>query len=136
LVVLRELPPGTMLDGELVVVRDSGPDFHALMSRHSRRPGRRPFLAEPVRYVVFDLLYLAGERLTHQPLSRRRELLHDVLPASPHLACCDGVVGNGKAFFSAVVAAGHEGVVAKRLTSRYSPSGERRLGRRSNRQWK
>src|SRR5277367_2831406 len=61
--VLRELPPGTMLDGELVVVRDGRPDFHALMSRHSRRPGRLPFFAEPVTYVVFDLLYLGGRAL-------------------------------------------------------------------------
>src|SRR4051812_22268401 len=34
--VLLELPAGTMLDGELVMVRDGRPDFHALMSRHSR----------------------------------------------------------------------------------------------------
>jgi bifunctional non-homologous end joining protein LigD len=118
----RELPPDTMLDGELVVVRDSGPDFHALMARHARRPGRRPYLSEPVRYVVFDLLYLAGERLTHQPLSRRRELLHAILPASPHLAYCAGIAGHGKAFFESTIAAGHEGVVAKRLTSRYTPN--------------
>jgi len=36
-----------------------------------------------------------------------------------------GVVGAGTAFFAAAVAQGHEGIVAKLLTSRYRP------GRRS-----
>src|SRR5436190_24234284 len=45
--VLRRLPPGTLLDGELVVVRAGQPDFHALMSRHARRTHQRPFLLEP-----------------------------------------------------------------------------------------
>src|SRR5262245_61484040 len=56
LAVLRRLPRGTIVDGELVVVRDGRADFHAVMSRHSRRPRRLPFFTEPVRYVIFDLL--------------------------------------------------------------------------------
>jgi ATP-dependent DNA ligase len=36
--VLRRLPSGTMLDGELVLIRDGRADFHALMSRHRRTP--------------------------------------------------------------------------------------------------
>jgi len=118
--VLRELPPGTMLDGELVVVRDGRPDFHALMSRHSRRPGRLPFFAEPATYVVFDLLYLGGRSLVGRPLSERRDLLREHLPESPFLAACEGIIGKGRSFFKKTIAAGHEGVVAKRLTSRYA----------------
>lgn len=56
------------------------------------------------------------------PLSERRDILHDNVQESRIVACCDGVVGKGKAFFKATVAAGHEGVVAKRLTSRYMPN--------------
>jgi bifunctional non-homologous end joining protein LigD len=36
--ILRQLPSGTMLDGELVALRDGQADFLALMERHSRRP--------------------------------------------------------------------------------------------------
>lgn len=120
---LRQLPPGTILDGELVMLRDGLPDFHALMGlRHSRRPRKLPFFAEAVRYVVFDLLYLAGASHLHKPLIERREVLHDRLPESPFITTCEGVIGKGKAFFKKAVAAGHEGVVAKRITSRYSPN--------------
>src|SRR5262245_41081344 len=35
--VLRRLPSGTLVDGELVVIREGQADFHALMARHRRR---------------------------------------------------------------------------------------------------
>jgi bifunctional non-homologous end joining protein LigD len=118
----RRLPAGTMFDGELVVIREGGADFHALMARHRRRPGRRPFRAEPIRYVAFDLLYLGGRPLTHLSLSKRREMLDEILPDDPTLLRCQGVVGDGRRAFADAAAAGHEGVVAKRLTSRYEPN--------------
>lgn len=119
---LRALPPGTVLDGELVMTKDGLPDFHALMSRHARRPSKLPYFAEPIRYVVFDLLYLGGRSLVHQPLSERRKVLHDNLPDSPVVVACKGVVGKGLSFFKKTIVAGHEGVVAKQLTSRYAPN--------------
>jgi len=39
----------------------------------------------------------------------------------PELAVAPGMVGAGRAFFAAAVAAGHEGVVAKRLDAPYCP---------------
>ncbi len=69
---LRRLPAGTMVDGELVALRDGRPDFHALMSRHSRRPRALPFFAEAVQYVVFDLLYFRGRSLMDRPLKQIR----------------------------------------------------------------
>src|SRR5277367_5557183 len=38
---------------------------------------------------------------------------------SPFPVACEGVVGKGRSFFKKTIAAGHEGVLAKRLTSRY-----------------
>lgn len=119
---LRQLPAGTVVDGELVMIREGRPDFHALMRRHARRPGRRPRFTEPARYVVFDLLHHDGTSLVRQPLSERRARLHEVLPDDPVLALCEGVVGDGRRYFAEAIAAGHEGVVAKRLTSRYEPN--------------
>ena len=72
--VLLDLPDGTVLDGELVLLRNGRPDFHALMTRHRRTPRSVPYFAEPVHYVVFDLLYLAGESLLDRPLLERLEL--------------------------------------------------------------
>src|SRR4051812_38809134 len=51
--VLLDLPDGTMVDGELVMVRDGRADFHALMARHRRRPRKTPFFVQSVKYVVF-----------------------------------------------------------------------------------
>jgi bifunctional non-homologous end joining protein LigD len=57
-----------------------------------------------------------------RPLSERRTLLHERIPEMPFLSRCDGVVGAGKALCREMVAAGHEGVVAKQLSSRYIPN--------------
>jgi ATP-dependent DNA ligase len=119
--ILRWLPPGTMLDGELVALRDGQADFQLLMRRHARRPHSLPFFTNSVQYVVFDLLYFRGRSLLDRPLSERRQLLED-LPRLPFVSLCEGVVGDGRAFFRAAVAQGHEGVVAKRLSSRYTPN--------------
>ena len=56
-------------------------------------------------------------------LARRRAALCEVVASSEGraLVYSDGVVGPGKAFCEGVVQAGLEGVVAKRLSSRYRP---------------
>jgi ATP-dependent DNA ligase len=120
---LRRLPAGTMLDGEIVLVRDGHADFPTLMSsRHGRRPRPwLPFFAEPISYVVFDLLYYAGRSVINCPLAERQELMRR-LPEVPFVSRCDGTQNSGRAFFRAAVAAGHEGVVAKKLISHYLPN--------------
>src|SRR5689334_18130003 len=60
LVDLSKLPRGTVLDGEIVVMRDGKPDFAALQSREqTRTPIRIASLAArtPATFVVFDQLY-------------------------------------------------------------------------------
>jgi ATP-dependent DNA ligase len=121
--ILRRLHAGTMLDGELVALRDGQADFLSLMERHSRRPSRVvPFFAHSVQYVVFDLLYHRGRSLLDRPLSERRRVLHEELPELPFVSLCESVIGDGKKLFSSAVERGFEGVVAKRLSSRYLPN--------------
>ena len=105
--------------------------FLALMERHSRRPSRSvPFFTHSVQYVVFDLLYHRGRSLLYRPLSERRRMLHEELPELPFVSLCEGVLGDGKAFFHAAVQRGFEGVVAKRLNSRYTPNKRGRAWRK------
>ena len=121
--ILRRLPSGTMLDGELVAIRDGQADFLALMERHQRRPSRVvPFFAHAIQYVVFDLLYFRGRALLDQPLSERRHMLRQELPELPLATLCEGVIGDGRKAFRDAVARGFEGVVAKRLSSHYLPN--------------
>jgi ATP-dependent DNA ligase len=80
-----------------------------------------------VRYVLFDLLYYRGRCLIQEPLSLRRTVLAEACSRldTAEVVFSTGVVGAGTALFAAAVAQGHEGIVAKLLTSRYRP------GRRS-----
>src|SRR6266851_4224207 len=123
---LNELPAGIVLDGEVVVLRQGKPDFGLLLSRNQARASFRiQFLARilPVTYVVFDLLYERYESLLALPLSTRRERLEKLIQgcAHPRLVFSQGVVGSGKAFFAEICHQGLEGMMAKRLVSRYLP---------------
>src|SRR5712692_6710206 len=124
-------PAGTVLDGEVVVLRQGKPDFRLLLSRNqARAPLKIQFLARilPVTYVVFDLLYERYESLLALPLSTRRERLEKLIQgcAHPRLVFSQGVVGSGKAFFAEICHQGLEGMMAKHLDSGYRP------GRRSD----
>jgi bifunctional non-homologous end joining protein LigD len=122
--VLRRLPSGTVVDGELVVLDQGRADLPTLLRRHlRRRPLSGGCPTAPLCYVLFDLLSLRGRALFKEPLVCRRELLRELLDQVnvPLLAYSDGVMGAGKAFFDKVVAAGHEGMMAKYNTSHYRP---------------
>ncbi len=129
---LAELPEGTVLDGEIVVLDDQGkPDFRAVLSREqARTPLRHRTLARtrPASYVIFDQLYDRFQPLLARPLTERRERLLATAGgcASERVAVSDGVIGPGRDFYEQIVDRGMEGVMAKRLSSRYLP------GRRSD----
>ena len=128
--VLRRWPAGTLVDGELVALRNGLPCLAELLQRHFLTNPWRVGQASrwcPVHYVVFDLLYHAGRCLLREPLARRRELLEELCTTAPvpGVVFSAAVVGSGKALYQAAVAQGHEGVVAKALTASYRP------GRRS-----
>jgi DNA ligase D-like protein (predicted ligase) len=122
--VLRRLPAGTVVDGELIVLRNGRADLAALLRRHQLGHPQRIRQASrhtPIRYLLFDLLAHGSRSLVAEPLWRRRVVLADVVTTlqEPLLAFSDGVIGSGQDFFAQVVALGQEGVMAKKLTSRY-----------------
>jgi ATP-dependent DNA ligase len=125
--VLRQLPVGTILDGELVRLGAAGrADFGSVLRRHqlaSPRKIRWAAQSQPVTYMAFDLLKLAGRCLLAEPLMKRRELLQDLLSQAdyPGLQMSAAVTGAGTVFFRRAANDGHEGVMAKRLDSRYQP---------------
>jgi DNA ligase D-like protein (predicted ligase) len=126
LAVLRRLPSGTLIDGELIVLQNGRADFPALLRRHQRSGSGAFGLIDqrmPVHYVVFDLLFDKGRSLLERPLRERRERLRELLgrAGDPLVVYSDGVVGCGRDFFAQVVARGHEGVVAKHRAGRYRP---------------
>lgn len=118
-----------VLDGEIVALDPEGrPNFSRLQSRiHTRRPTDELLARIPVAYYVFDVLHLDGRPLLAEPYTTRRRLLDDLgLTTHPSIRvppCFTDLPGD--TVQSIAAAHGLEGVVAKRLTSRYDP------GRRS-----
>jgi bifunctional non-homologous end joining protein LigD len=121
-----------ILDGEIVAFdADGRPSFGLLQRRMhvaSERAARRLAQSIPVVYVIFDLLWLDGHPLLDEPYARRRERLMALGLQGERWQTPEHVVGHGAAVLAASAEQGLEGVVAKRLDSRYVP------GRRS-RDW-
>lgn len=127
---LAQLDAGTVLDGEVVVLRGGKPDFAALQKREHARSKRKITMVSrstPATFVAFDMLFDAYEVLFQRPLTERRELLRRAVArcANPRLIMSEGIIGSGAAYFAEACKLGLEGVVAKRLDSKYLP------GRRS-----
>ena len=116
-----------LLDGEVVVLNSAGqPDFEALQSRiHVTAADQARRLADlaPVSYLAFDLLQIDGRLLVDLPYSSRRELLTPLMnDGSSPVSVPPSFPGTDfQAVLEASLAHGLEGVVAKRLDSRYEP---------------
>jgi bifunctional non-homologous end joining protein LigD len=117
---LEALPDETVIDGEVVALDEAGrPNFNLLQNHGPAKA--------PICYYVFDLLVLAGRDVMSEPLAVRRDLLTsrvlsklgEPVRHSPELnvSLAD--------LIASVREHGLEGLVAKRLDSRYEP------GRRS-----
>jgi bifunctional non-homologous end joining protein LigD len=121
-----------ILDGEVVAFDEDGrPDFQRLQRRMhlaSAAAVRRRVADTPVTYVLFDLLFLDGRDLTELPYAERRERLAELELDGPSWQTPAHREGDGKALLELTKTTNLEGIVAKRLDSRYFP------GRRS-RSW-
>ena len=122
------LPEDLLLDGEVVALEEGLPSFAALAERMhviNDRRARRLAASRPVTFMAFDLLRLDRVDLTGQPLTRRRAALEAVGLSGPHVQV-PPTYDDGLALQAATLEQGLEGVVSKRLSSRYS------AGRRSH----
>jgi bifunctional non-homologous end joining protein LigD len=129
--ILRDLGMReAVFDGEIVAFGDDGrPSFERLQRRinvNSASAVRRLSASTPVVYAIFDLLYLDGHSLMALPYEERREHLEGLGLGGPAWRVPAVHPGRGRALLEATGAQGLEGVVAKRLDSRYEPG--RRTG--------
>jgi len=119
-----------VLDGELVVINAAGrPDFALMQSRHQRGPNPELLRAAPVTYLAFDMLQLGDDVLLSAPYTERRAVLDELEPTSNHLAIpryfTDEDIDPAD-LLEVVEEQGLEGLVAKRLESRYHPGARTR----------
>ena len=111
---LAKLPDETVIDGEVIALDDDGrPSFNILQS-HGSSTGQ-------VLYFVFDVMVLAGRDVMQEPLAVRRELLEKkILPTlGEPVRYAAPLEASLPVLLESVKAQGLEGLVAKRLDSRY-----------------
>jgi bifunctional non-homologous end joining protein LigD len=116
-----------ILDGEIVAFDQNGrPSFQTLQHRMHLRgeaPVRQLAKNEPVTLMLFDLLWLDGHSLMELPYSERRKRLEQLKLDDERWRTPSFEIGGGAALLAATREQELEGVVAKRLDSRYVPAG-------------
>ncbi len=112
---LADLPEGTVVDGELVAIDDSGrPDFNLLQNFRAE--------ASRIHYYIFDLLRWKDRDVTGLSLIERRGLLKSlVVIRGKRIRISDYVEATPEALLSAVREQGLEGIVGKQKNSYYQP---------------
>jgi ATP-dependent DNA ligase len=120
------LPPGVVVDGEIVIAGREGLDFDALLQRIHPAASRIEMLARktPASFIAFDLLVETGQDLQGTPQAERRHRLEQALRgARPpvHVTPATTERDLGKEWFEHFEGAGLDGVVAKRLDGIYLP---------------
>lgn len=114
-----------ILDGEIIALDNNGqPSFSALQHRMgltSPTAIKNKMQEIPVTYIIFDILYFNNKSLVELPYIERRQILDQLHLAGPNWQTPAYQLGNGAQIQTAVAALGLEGIIAKRLSSRYLP---------------
>jgi bifunctional non-homologous end joining protein LigD len=116
-----------VLDGEIVALVDGEPArFQELQGRmHVKEPQmiQRLSVATPAALILFDILMDGDDGLIGEPWTERRaRLLKRVGKwTSTHLRVTESIEGNGKKMLEKARRQGWEGLIAKRMDSRYEP---------------
>jgi bifunctional non-homologous end joining protein LigD len=116
--VAREIPKAVkttdcVLDGEVCALDEAGRSSFSEMQQG--KPGT------PIVYYVFDLLELEGEPLIDLPLVERRRRLEQLLDKRNKTVRLSESFDDGRALYGAAKEQRLEGIMAKRLDSRYLP---------------
>ena len=115
------LPPGSALDGEIVIARDGVLDFDSMQTRlHPAESRIRKLSAEiPATFVAFDVLLWEGSELWRLPLSERRPALEGHASGF-RLSPATRDREEALRWLDQFEEAGLDGVIAKRLDQPYA----------------
>ncbi len=117
-----------IIDGEALAINEETGEFYPFqVTVQRKRKHQVERMAEefPLVLVAFDLLYVNGRDLTNLSYSERRAELASRLKMGGRIRLSEGEVVSTaeelQAFFDKGLEKGHEGVVAKRVSSSYEP---------------
>jgi ATP-dependent DNA ligase len=124
--LLERLPPGCVLDGEIVITTGHGLDFDLLQLRLHPAASRVNKLAQetPASFVAFDVLSVDGRDVMNTPQHERRVLLEQLLHnAGPplYLTPCTRDRNTAARWLDEFEGAGLDGVIAKPADAPYQP---------------
>jgi ATP-dependent DNA ligase len=125
-VLLRTLPAGCVVDGEIVIATPHGLDFDALQLRLHPAASRVAKLAQetPSSFVAFDLLAAGGKDIRERGQTERRTQLEQILAkvAPPvHLTPVTRDRAVALEWLTRFEGAGLDGIVAKGVDRPYLP---------------
>ena len=115
----------TIVEGEVIALDSKGYPiaFQHLMRRFKRVRNIADMAAKiPVTLNLFDILYLNGESLITKPYTQRRQILSQTagkIQLSNQIVTDQ--IAQAEGFLKEALAAGHEGLMAKKPISPYTP---------------
>ena len=128
-------PSSFILDGEVIAFDPKTNKilpFQTMITRKRKYGINEQLLNVPIRYMVFDIMYLNGKSLMREPFSERRGILertvlavqgpsssNSIICIAPQIITADSA--KIRNFLKRQIDSGLEGIVAKRLDSPYSP---------------
>ncbi|MCE3242412.1 MAG: dependent ligase, partial [Deltaproteobacteria bacterium] len=114
----EELPPRTLLDGEVVAIDENGRISFNLLQHHRSQ-------AQALLFYAFDVVIHRGINLLNEPLSKRRKVLSDLKKPLTRKATAvplsESIDATPTELIGVVKEFGFEGVIAKRKDSCYEP---------------
>lgn len=119
---LKDLARNTVLDGEIIVMKDGKADFAALIRRsQSTKASDIDYLARkfPATYVLFDILEKDGKKLLDIPLIERKRILENSVREGKFVVLSMFIEGTGTDYYRAALEKGVEGIMAKKKQSFY-----------------
>ena len=125
-IFLSHLPPGCVIDGEIVIATAGGLDFETLQIRLHPAASRVAKLARetPASFVGFDVLAIGGRSVMDASQRERREHLESLLtPAEPPIHLTPMTLHRALAvdWLKQFEGAGLDGVIAKPADGTYQP---------------
>lgn len=111
-----------ILDGEMVVFDEDGkPSFAKALLRdrvNTKEKIKYQITQNPLKYIVFDILYLNGQDLRGYKYEERREILIHAIDKSFNITITDDFK-DGKLLYKMMEKQNLEGIVSKKINSIY-----------------
>jgi DNA ligase-1 len=115
-----------ILEGEALSYDPETGEFHPFqvtMQRKRKYDVEEMTVKFPLRLIAFDLLYLDGTDFTQQPYIKRHETLASIIAPGERVELSRHLITQDakeiEKFFMEAITSGLEGIIAKRLDSRY-----------------